>query len=152
MDSKVKLRQFLLWANLCVILFCAILGFILERSRSSDMDIGVTAVKLMYDFKDPANLDGQYASLRKLVNDDAWEVLSIEDELRTINAYFKFYYKPSTVSILFYRKGLVLYTLTSDAIAPGTTWAFEYELVHGKISNVREYQWVSVYRGDKGGI
>lgn len=152
MDTKVRQRQILLWGSLCVIAFCCVFGFVMQLSKQADMDIGVTAVRLMYEFDDPEDLNDRYASLRRIVNDDAWEVLSIDDELRTVNTYFKFQYQSSSVNIRFHRKGLVLYSLVNNALSPDTIWAFEYDIVNGKISNVREYRWVSVYRGDKGGM
>lgn len=152
MAFKVKMHEVLLWIDVCVITFCAVFGFFLVQSRGATENLGITAVKLMYEFEKPEDLNAQYRQLRKIVSDDTWEVLNFDNELRVVNTYFKFDYNPSQVEIHYYRDGLILYNLKTAAVPEGTLWAFQYEINHGKIDKVREYQLVSLYDGKEGGL
>lgn len=103
---------------------------------------GIIAVKLMYEFDSVEQLPQQYTLLKKLVSEEDFDKLSIDDELRVVNTYFKFQAMPSKVNILRASDGFVAYTITSesDSITANTVWVFEYEKQHGKLCNIREYK------------
>lgn len=152
MAFKIKSRETLICINLCIIVFCAVFGFIAVQSRSAKENLGVLAVKLMYEFDTIEDLNPQYERLHQVVSESAWEHLNINNDLRTINTYFKFRNRPSKVQIVYYRDGLLLYNLITDAVPHQTLWAFQYDIVDGKIDNVREYRLVSLYNGKEGGL
>lgn len=166
MFSRLSVRAH---SSLIVALTClvAVLAAVLALSVYSWRETGaVQAVRLMYEFGSVEELPGNYEKLRSLVAEEDFEKLSLDNELRVVNTYFKFQTLPATVEVLRSNRNFVAYTLKSesDGIAPSTVWVFECEIKAGKLCNIREYRcsnqtelgsdyfdWSSVSAGRAGG-
>lgn len=114
-----------------------------------EYNVGVAAVRAMYDFDTPDDLlDGQ-TRLQTMLTESEWERLQLDNESRVTNTYYKFYYSPSHVNIIKYSDGYVLYTLRNNFIDEHQLWVFLYEIEQpsGKLTHIREYRLVETMKG-----
>lgn len=137
--------------SIVLLLAVAIVGTIGSNARSKG-EIGVRIVRLMYDFNDVNDLAENYAIIRGLVAPSDWDRLNIDNEMRTVNTYFKFKAAPSHVNVVYSRPGIVVYTLTNDNIDGDVHWVFEYDVKDNKVCNIREYRMKSLLNGAGGVI
>lgn len=145
-------KQRLLWVLVFIIVFNVVFGFFATRNLGVSRNVGCQVVKLMYEFDDPLYLGPNYARLKEILSDSMWDKLNIDNDQRVVNSYYKFLNESSSVDFVFVRDGFIVYRLHNDNIAEGTLWVFCYDIVDGKVDNIREYKLVSVYRGVEGGF
>lgn len=116
--------------------------------RAGTEDIGVTVVKLMYQFETPQELMDNQSKLREYLVPDEFERLFVDNDLRVVNTYYKFRYSASSVAIVEHCEGYVLYRLRNDNISPSQYWVFQYSTApDGRIENVKEYAVIASKEG-----
>ena len=109
-DKKYSRLDFIVWC----IMFAAIAAsltvlWLVSRATSMDANPGVVAVRLMYQFDSPRELAENQAELMRMLTEDEFSRLTVDEELRAVNTYFKFGYASSRVEVVSYRQGYVLY-------------------------------------------
>lgn len=143
-DKKYSRLDFIVWC----IMFAAIAAsltvlWLVSRATSMDANPGVVAVRLMYQFDSPRELADNQAELMRMLTEDEFSRLTVDEELRAVNTYFKFGYASSRVEVVSYRQGYVLYCLHNENIDPETYWVFLYDVdKDGLLCNIQEYQLV----------
>ena len=144
MDSKI-LRK--VYAVLSVVIVTQLLLLWIFTTLSSDkFDLGVEAVKAMYQFNTPEELLEGQQYLKSILTEDEFERLCLDNTSRAISAYYKFGYSSSKVNVLEHYDGYVLYTILNTNIPKQHQWVFEYKLTdEGKITDVKEYRLVEYY-------
>lgn len=114
-------------------------------SSSSQANIGVRVVRLMYDFKAPEDLVMGQSELKTLLVEEEFERLTVDNLYRAVNTYYKFGYTSSDVVIVDYSEGYVLYRLLNDNISSNTLWIFQYDVTrNGLLTNIREYEAIDI--------
>jgi len=105
--------------------------------------LGEDLVKAMYDFDSPQELGRNQEIVRYLLVEEDWERLQLDNNLRSINAYYKFGYAPSEVQVLTNRSGYCAYKLKNKNISEYNRWLLLYEQHNGEVSEVREYRLIA---------
>lgn len=104
-------------------------------------ELGILAVKSLYDFGTSEQLDAQMDVLKTITTEPVFNQLSIDNEGRTLNTYLKFKNKPVTVEILDSSSDYVLYSLQTDSISSSRKFLFIFSVDdNGLISSVREME------------
>ena len=137
---ELKWKQIYVWACVLAIVFCSVVGYLGLSLDRGELSIGRQVLQLMYTFEEPSDLAEQYAKLKGLLTEEAWDTLNIDNELRVVNTYYKFGAKSSKVKIVYETSGLILYTLENENIDPNRLWAFYYDTLGKKVGNIREYK------------
>ena len=104
--------------------------------------LGIETVKLMYEFSVPEDILKNHQILSEIISEDEFGELSVDNELRAVNAYYKFGYAESAVHVVDSGENFVIYTLENENIDPTTEWLFLFDTEGGKVCNVREYKLV----------
>lgn len=147
---EVKMRRALAFVLILVDIFLIVAGFMLVNRRRVTGDIGRSAVKLMYDFDNIEEIPQRYMTLSRFLCEEDWERLNIDNDLRAVNTYYKFNALQSEVHILDSEPGCVAYRLLNGNIPAQTVWFFTFDIVDGKICNVREYEMLNMKYGGEG--
>lgn len=112
-----------------------------SKIAKEEEELGIKAVKAMYDFGTVEQLDSQMALLQVITTDEVFRQLTIDSENRTLNTYLKFQGKPVTIKILKSSNDYVLYSLDTVSIENNRTFLFLFTVNEtGKINWVREME------------
>ena len=112
-----------------------------KKSENMKAELGVEAVKCMYDFGTIEQLDENMAGLQAITTDEVFSQLTIDREERTLYTYLKFKNKPVTVNVLKSTASYVLYNLETENISENRIFMFMFDVnSSGKISYVREVE------------
>lgn len=114
---------------------------IADSSASTKADLGVELVKAMYDFENPYELDKNMLVVQKLVTEDVFSDLTIDNEQRTLSTYFKFKDASVHVNVLKSTDSYVLYSLDSEAISADRKFILIFSVnEEGVINEVKEME------------
>lgn len=138
--------------SVTVVLTLVYLAFcftVIYLSSSPDtMDVGVRAVKLLYDFGTPRELQRNQEKLGTVFTQEVCDSLTINNTMRQVSGYQKFHYSESKVDIIQSGDGFVVYRLVNDEIEAEALWLFQYTVNgDGKIDSVKEYRVVHAQDG-----
>ena len=148
MRESVLNKAWKVLAFLSAVMFFALLFVHLADRGAEDTDPGCILVKTMYEFQSPAELAANQLVLRDLVTEADYYQLCVDNELRTVNAYYKFGYSPSRVDIVEFARGFVLYRLENENIDRSDLWVLLYNVRgDGRLENVREYKLRNYFTG-----
>lgn len=132
----------------CLLTCLLVLLCMQATSLGEAADPGVSCVRLMYEFETPNDIIRNQNSLQYLLTEDEFSRLTVDDELRAINSYFKFGYAASRIDIVEYSPGCVVYRIANENINYFDIWIFLYDQnEEGKLYNIREYKLIAG-RGD----
>lgn len=128
----------------CVSASVVFSGLILYRNSIMNdkvAQLGVQAVKYLYDFGTAEQLDYQMTGLKEITTDAVFNQLTIDNEERTLNTYLKFKNEPVSVDVLKSTSNYVIYSLTTTNISHDRLFVFFFEVNNeGLISSVREVE------------
>lgn len=114
---------------------------IADSSAGTKADLGVELVKAMYDFENPYELDKNMLVVQKLVTEDVFSDLTIDNEQRTLSIYFKFKDASVHVNVLKSTDSYVLYSLDSEAISADRKFILIFSVnEEGVINEVKEME------------
>lgn len=114
---------------------------IADSSAGTKADLGVELVKAMYDFENPYELDKNMLVVQKLVTEDVFSDLTIDNEQRTLSTYFKFKDASVHVNVLKSTDSYVLYSLDSEAISVDRKFILIFSVnEEGVINEVKEME------------
>ena len=114
---------------------------IADSSAGTKADLGVELVKAMYDFENPYALDKNMLVVQKLVTEDVFSDLTIDNEQRTLSTYFKFKDASVHVNVLKSTDSYVLYSLDSEAISADRKFILIFSVnEEGVINEVKEME------------
>lgn len=114
---------------------------IADSSSGTKADLGVELVKAMYDFENPYELDKNMLVVQKLVTEDVFSDLTIDNEQRTLSTYFKFKDASVHVNVLKSTDSYVLYSLDSEAISADRKFILIFSVnEEGVINEVKEME------------
>ena len=114
---------------------------IADSSAGTKADLGVELVKAMYDFENPYELDKNMLVVQKLVTEDVFSDLTIDNEQRTLSTYFKFKDASVQVNVLKSTDSYVLYSLDSEAISADRKFILIFSVnEEGVINEVKEME------------
>ena len=114
---------------------------IADSSVGTKADLGVELVKAMYDFENPYELDKNMLVVQKLVTEDVFSDLTIDNEQRTLSTYFKFKDASVHVNVLKSTDSYVLYSLDSEAISADRKFILIFSVnEEGVINEVKEME------------
>lgn len=114
---------------------------IADSSAGTKADLGVELVKAMYDFENPYELDKNMLVVQKLVTEDVFSDLTIDNEQRTLSTYFKFKDASVHVKVLKSTDSYVLYSLDSEAISADRKFILIFSVnEEGVINEVKEME------------
>lgn len=114
------------------------LGISLDR-KSGVEDIGLMAVKYLYNFQDAYELDSNMEPLQEITTPEVYDSLTIDKTDRVFNIYLKFKGNPVVPIIEDYSDKYVIYRLDTESIRSSRKFVFFYNVDDsGKISWVRE--------------
>lgn len=114
---------------------------IADSSAGTKADLGVELVKAMYDFENPYELDKNMFVVQKLVTEDVFSDLTIDNEQRTLSTYFKFKDASVHVNVLKSTDSYVLYSLDSEAISADRKFILIFSVnEEGVINEVKEME------------
>ena len=114
---------------------------IADSSAGTKADLGVELVKAMYDFENPYELDKYMLVVQKLVTEDVFSDLTIDNEQRTLSTYFKFKDASVHVNVLKSTDSYVLYSLDSEAISADRKFILIFSVnEEGVINEVKEME------------
>lgn len=114
---------------------------IADSSAGTKADLGVELVKAMYDFENPYELDKNMLVVQKLVTEDVFPDLTIDNEQRTLSTYFKFKDASVHVNVLKSTDSYVLYSLDSEAISADRKFILIFSVnEEGVINEVKEME------------
>ena len=101
-------------------------------------DIGIKAVKYMYQFTTIAELDANMEGLKLITSDEVYNYLTFDRTDKALNVYLKFHNKPVFVNIEDTGPGFVIYTLNTESISADRRFVFFFKVKSGKIVYARE--------------
>lgn len=114
---------------------------IADSSAGTKADLGVELVRAMYDFENPYELDKNMLVVQKLVTEDVFSDLTIDNEQRTLSTYFKFKDASVHVNVLKSTDSYVLYSLDSEAISADRKFILIFSVnEEGVINEVKEME------------
>lgn len=121
---------------IAVIIPIAILS---SKEGSAREELGLLAVKYMYNFQNPYELDDNMESLKVITTDEVYDNLTIDKTDRVLNVYLKFKGKPVLPVIEKSTEKYIIYRLETDAISSSRRFVFYFDVNNkGKISWIRE--------------
>lgn len=125
-----------------VLAFCIILtvSFVIVsfQKESKQVELGLRAVKYMYNFQTLAELDDNMDLLKGITTDEVYSQLTVDNTDRALNVYLKFKNKPVLVIPEEATSKYVIYKLQTESLSSDRKFAFFFEVDNGKISKVRE--------------
>lgn len=142
-----KLANVLILIGYGVLVLLLVLVLLQSHILLGKADTGCQVVKLMYDFSTPRELVENQARLQSLLTEEEFERLCIDNDLRVVNAYYKFGYSESRVSILEHSEGYVLYQILNSFVDKNVLWVLQYDrTTDGRLTNIREYRSMNVVK------
>lgn len=121
----------------------------LTTKNSVKAEIGVNAVKLLYEFRDLEGLESQQAALERITTEDVYNQLTIDNEQRLLNTYLKFNEDTVSVNVEDSTELYVIYSLKCESISPDRKFVFMFNVgSDGKICRVRECELIDFIAGD----
>lgn len=133
--------------NLIVILIIAVITVIIllvysdEGNRQFKENVGVQAVRYLYQFDNLTQLNANSSKLKNITTDDVYEQLTIDNTDRCLNTYLKFKGVKTGVNIIKATDTYVLYSLDNENISSNRIFMFTYSVNNkGKIEYVREME------------
>lgn len=134
--------------SLCItVLIVALIIFVILGVYSryvlntGSTEIGIQAVKCLYDFGTVEQLNYQMQGLQEITTSAVFNQLTIDNEQRTLNTYLKFKNKAVTVDVVEATSDYILYHLQTENISQSRLFCFYYHVnKHGKIDKVREVE------------
>lgn len=100
----------------------------------------------MYSFNKIEDLKDRQKDIKKLVTEDAYEFVSLNNMEHSLQAYLKMKGNPSRVKIDTITDDYVIYELECKAITPGRTFMLMYDTnLFGKLDSIREAEVVDFY-------
>lgn len=137
--------RYVVLAVLGMSIMTAIVFMLNPSSYKSQSELGVLAVKSMYDFGNIVELDDKMDVLKTITTEEVYNDLTIDKTDRTLSVYLKFNNKPSRVIIEKATDKYILYRLDTESIASTRTFIFTYNVGRdGKIDYVREGEFVDL--------
>lgn len=101
---------------------------------------GADAVRYLYEFNDPAEIERNTERLRDIVTPQVFDELTVDEEGRRLSTYLKFSGAPVTVDIVEETDDHVLYRIKNEYIDNGRLFLFMFRVDSGKISKIREVE------------
>lgn len=150
LSRLLKSKDFLVKLLLVLILFLTVCGFCLTYVIKSSEGIALEALYLMYNFEDLDELNENHKFLGYLLDKSLWEEYSLNNDVRVLSAYRKFYDNGSRVKIVYLSDNLILYKLDNKYINPDRIFVFEYRVNQSKIDYLKEYELLNYIDGFKG--
>lgn len=140
-----KLANILILIGYGVLVLLLVLVLLQSSILSRRVDVGCQAVNLLYDFSTPRELVENQTRLQELLTEEEFERLTVDNDLRVVNAYYKFGYSESKVTVLEYSEGYVLYQILNSSVDKNVLWVFQYDKTpDGKLTNIREYRTMNI--------
>jgi hypothetical protein len=113
-------------------------------------ELGLTAVKYMYNFASLEELNDNMQKLKELTTSEVYERLTIDNTDRALNVYLKFKNKPVIVVPEEATDRYVIYKLKTENISDYRKFVFFFSVDDsGKISKVRESEVVDFVDDNK---
>jgi predicted hydrocarbon binding protein len=116
-------------------------GLILGIPSKSEMkeNVGVLAVKYMYQFGDVDELDNNMEALKVITSEEVYSNLTIDNTDKALRVYLKFNNNPVIVNVEDIGKDYVVYSLHTESISSFRKFVFFFETGKGgKIVKARE--------------
>lgn len=102
-------------------------------------DLGIKAVKCMYEFTEVEQLQFNMFDLQKITTEPVFNQLTIDNENRALYTYVKFKCETTSVNIIKATSSYVLYSLKNNNVDSERKFIFMFDCDKtGKISYVRE--------------
>jgi len=134
--------------------FCGVLIWLsLNLQATSNKDVGVLAVKYMYNFSGVGELDNNMEGLKKITSEAVYNELTLDRTDKALNVYLKFNNKPVSVVIEETGPGYVIYSLDTESITRSRKFVFFFETSKsGKIVKAREGELLDFYASNPNNI
>lgn len=122
----------------CLLALICVFGDNVEITSSHS----IRCVQSMYSFQTPQELLQNQRELEVILSPQEYERLNIDNELRAINAYYKFGYTSSRADVQDYSDTYALYKLKNANILYDDLWVFlcSVNKETGLVENVHEYK------------
>lgn len=100
----------------------------------------------MYSFNKIEDLKDRQKSIKKLVTEEAYEFVSLNNMEHSLQAYLKMKGNSSRVKIDTVTDDYIIYELECKSITPGRTFMLMYDTnLFGKLNSIREAEVVDFY-------
>lgn len=126
------------WVMAMVAFGVALLWFSNYSSIRRSSEIGVQAVKLLYQFYDLEELDSNMTELKKITSGAVYDELTIDNEERLLNTYLKLKGNTCLIHVIECTSDYVTYSLETETIDKDRKFIFMFEVRGGKIIKVKE--------------
>lgn len=137
----VHMASFVILVLVTVLTIFVIINYRRLQLVNAQEELGIQAVKLLYDFGTPEQLDAQMASLKAITTEPVFNQLTIDNEERTLNTYLKFKNEPVTVNIVQSTNTYVMYSLGTVNVSADRLFIFLFTVNdEGLIDSVREVE------------
>lgn len=139
----MKVKHWVLYGYVALLTAILIIGLLFTLKvfyggESSDSALGTAAVKYMYSFQTPQELDSNMPALKAITTEEVYKTLTIDRTDRALSVYLKFNNKPSLVQVLDSSSNYIIYSIKSESISANRKFAFFFHTTNGKIDKVRE--------------
>jgi hypothetical protein len=116
-----------------------------ENLENEKEQVGLLAIKSMYEFGSTLELDSKMKVLKSVTTPEIFNSLTIDKTERALRVYLKFKENPSSVTVLKSTPTYILYRLNSESIEATRKFIFTYSVnSDGKINYVREGEFVDL--------
>lgn len=148
MKGKTVPRFLLILVVVVAVLFDFFYISLHSSSTNVKEEAGKEVVKLLYDFADMEQLEGQQLQLKSKVTEDVFNQLTVDNEERRLNTYLKFNQEVSTVEFLITTDKYIVYRLDCIALETSRVFLFTYHVNSlGKIDRVYEAELIGFVAG-----
>ena len=131
-------------ASTIVLIIC--LMFVNKYELISQGDVGVKAVKLLYDFNNINELADNLYDLKEMMTEKCYYKTTVLNSDKSLNTYLKLKKKATEVNIIDSKPGFVLYSLKNENITESRLFILSYRLnLLGDICEVREFEAIDFY-------
>ena len=126
------------------VFFCAVLLVALAviyfsaEESSAKAELGVEAVKLMYNFQSVEELESNQKRLARIMDEDTFYGLTYDNENRQLYTYVQYYGSHSTVNVVESTDRYVLYRIESECVESDRLFVMLFEVDGGRIVKVKE--------------
>ena len=135
------------WVMAMVAFGVALLWFSNYSSVRRSSEIGVQAVKLLYQFYDLEELDSNMTELKKITSSAVYDELTIDNEERLLNTDLKLKGNTCLVHVIECTSDYVTYSLETETIDKDRKFIFMFEVRGGKIIKVKEAECIDFTNG-----
>ena len=151
MDKIKSLSKRIVAVLLVAFAFSLLFGILVKVTNDNrKTKIGVNAVQLLYQFKNLEELGRHQNSLKNITTEDVFDIITVDNEERTLNTYLKFRGNSCDVQILKARPNYVLYRIDCESIDSDRTFIFLFDVDNsGKINYVREEECIDFIENNK---